>query len=238
MPSPSSGGLGPQCASRRDGERMTAHPGVRRLLYRGGTLALVAAVAAGCASAVGPQSQSARQLLAHATGLEAQILRSGQVTFGDYYLVTQQTVNCLRTAGYTVTQPAVASSGLINYVSSLSYGSQKPTTAQLNEGDSAEQRCQSLSAAVQAVYILQHAASAQQVAAAFAELTRCARRLGVPVGEATYPTGVGSVYSAIQDAVSQRLISNAQANACLDPYSSVSLQPLPGLKQALAAYLR
>lgn len=165
------------------------------------------------------------------------MLRQGSITFGDYDLAVQDTVQCLRTAGFTVTNPQIGSDGLLDYTTSISYPGGSPSDKERATEDRLENGCVERSKAVAAVYVLDHAASSQQVKSAFNRFLACSRGLGVAAPNSTQQSQVGTIVQAIQSKMASNAISVSQGDNCLDIFQVVST-PLPGLKQALATYLQ
>jgi hypothetical protein len=195
----------------------------------------VAALAAACGHSGTSKSEGA-QVLQNLTPLEKTILADKNVSFGEYQLAEQDTVSCLRLAGFTVSDLAPDATGLLTF--NVSHAVPNPGS----DGNpdavktlSAQQdACQQRSEAVQAVYILEHAASEQQAKAAGTALVACLQKLGVTIPATTDPNDLKTVLQSADAAVTTNTITQDAENGCVDQYRSSSLQPLPGLADALS----
>jgi hypothetical protein len=104
------------------------------------------------------------QALRGLTPLERTILADKTVTPGEYELAVQDTVRCLRAAGFTVTDPVFAKDTSLQY--SASYSVPEMATAgpdapppDSSKMDAAATVCEHRSAGVGAVYLMQHGTS-------------------------------------------------------------------------------
>ncbi len=183
-------------------------------------------------------SADAAQLLKNITPLERKLLADRFVTLGEYDIAVQATVNCLRRNGFNVSNPVQGSDGLLNFTSSYSFGDESSTTGpsqqDQNRIDAIQNSCQEQSAAVQAVYVLDHSATAQQTEADFAKMVTCFRKDGVTLPSLEKLSDLGSVMQAVRGAMQSGTLKRSAEIACIGQFSAASVQPLPGLARALA----
>ena len=111
-----------------------------------------------------PNGSLGEQALRGLTPLERAILADKKVTAGEYSRAVQDTVGCLRTAGFAVTDPVKAENGILDY--SASYSPPEMATAgpdapppDTSRMDAKNAACEQRSAAAGAVFVLQHATS-------------------------------------------------------------------------------
>jgi hypothetical protein len=210
--------------------------GARSALF---SLVLVCAVAGCSASAASAGSPAAAtQLLNNMTSLERKLLADRYVSLADYNLAVQATVSCLRSKGFKVTNPALGRNGLLDYTASFSFGDASSQTGPSQKAqqhvDSLDSFCGQQSAAVQAVYVLDHAASEQQIRADFATMVACFRQAGVVIPASEKLSNVGSMMRSVGSAVQSGALSHSKEFACLADFAPASGQALPGLAEALA----
>jgi len=111
-----------------------------------------------------PNGSLGEQALRGLTPLERTILTDKKVSPAEYKLAVQDTVGCLREAGFTVTDPVTAKDGTLQY--SASYSPPEMATAgpdapppDTTKMDAKNNACEQRSAAAGAVFVLQHATS-------------------------------------------------------------------------------
>jgi hypothetical protein len=111
-----------------------------------------------------PNGSLGEQVLRGLTPLERAILADKKVSPAEYMLAVQDTVGCLRTAGFAVTDPVKAENGTLQY--SASYSPPEMATAgpdapppDTSKMDAKNAACEQRSAAAGAVFVLQHATS-------------------------------------------------------------------------------
>jgi hypothetical protein len=111
-----------------------------------------------------PDGSLGEQALRGLTPLERTILADKKVTASEYSRAVQDTVGCLRLAGFTVADPVRTEDGILDYSASYSPpematagpGAAPPDTGGMDAKDAA---CEQRSAAAGAVFVLQHATS-------------------------------------------------------------------------------
>ncbi len=203
----------------------------------GGAYAYLPSAAAAPSSTPPVTSNEAQQVLSNLTPLETQLLAHRTVDFSAYSKAVDATVTCLRGYGFTVSSPKTSSGGMLTYAASYSFGMKDPKTPPSAAAQATVQAkdgvCDHESAAVQAVYILQHQPTAQQVESAYRTMASCLNKLGVTVAQSdAADNGVSTLQTAQQAVESGKLDSSAE-ESCEQGYHSVSIRPLPGLQQAL-----
>jgi hypothetical protein len=204
-------------------------------------LALMSSIA-GCSAAAtnggGAASAGARRLQ-HLSSLERRFLADRYVTTGEYDLAIQATVGCLRANGFHVSNPEPDMRGLLSYSISYAFGgnnpTQPPSQQQQDRAAALEDKCQNETAAVQAVYILDHPVSAQKVQQAFQSMIHCLGQSGLLLSGQKKLSDLKSVILAAVGAVRAGQLTDNSARHCEAEYQAVSIRPLPGLRQALAA---
>lgn len=208
-----------------------------------GCLLFALLAAAGCSSSPGGSHEATlgEQALQGLTPLGRTILADKVVTPGEYELAVQDTVSCLRTAGFTVSNPAQDPDGTWKYMAS--YSAPEMATAAPSEpppdstgADAKHAACEKRKAAPEAVYVLQHSATEEEARAAFGVLITCAEEHGVKVSVSKDSNDFGKVNDEITAAKRSGLITDTQADSCINAFSSKTLRPLPGLSEALAQY--
>lgn len=204
-------------------------------------LALMSPIA-GCSAAAtngGGAASAGAQRLQHLTPLERHILADRYVGIGEYHLAIQATIGCLRANGFKVSKPEADMRGLLSYSISYVFGGnnpkQPPSQQQQDRATALATKCQDESAAVQAVYILDHPASAQKVQYAFQSMVQCLRQSGVFLSGQKKLSDLRSVILATVGAVRAGKLTDNRAWHCQADYQAASFRPLPGLRQALAA---
>ena len=193
-----------------------------------------------CSHTSSPSGDAAAvTLLKHITSLERKLLADKYVTFGKYETAIAATVSCLRSHGFNVPRPVRGPDGLLNVAPSYAFGdadsSSGPSQREQQRVDMLENQCVQESAAVEAVYMLDHAASAQQTAADFSTMTACLRIAGVDLPTRPKLSQISKILRATQSAVAAGALTSARASACERDFAPADFQPLPGLAQALAA---
>lgn len=204
-------------------------------------------VTAGCLS---PQADSptenvdknlGRQVLQDLTPLERTILADKSVTRGEYELAVQDTVSCLRTAGFTVSNPVNAADGSLQYMASYSPPEMAtaapdapPPDSRKMDADNAA--CERRSAAAGAVFMLQHVSSEEEAKQAFGVLITCAKTHGIKISVSEDSRDIGKVFDEIAAAKRQGLITGDQENRCENSFRASTFTALPGLSEALADY--
>lgn len=202
-------------------------------------MALIVSVT-GCAagSSGGGATSDAARVLAHVTPLERQLLINRHVNFSQYNRAVQATVSCLRAGGYTVSSPVPGIDGILEYTASYSFGDKSskagPSQKQQNRVNVVENNCDQESAAVQAVYILDHAVSAQQIPRAFSKMVSCFRAAGVSFPSSERLSDLASVMHSVRSFIQTGNLTQTRFNSCQAGFAAAELQPLPGLAQALA----
>lgn len=202
-------------------------------------LGLIVSVA-GCASRVsgGSTASAADGVLARITPMERQMLADRHVTFTEYSRATQATISCLRAGGYTVSSPVPGVDGTLQYMASYSFGGKSsktgPSQDQKNRASAIENNCDQKSAAVQAVYILDHAVSAKEIPRAFSHMVACFRRSGVKIPGSGKLSEFAAVMRSARLSVRDGNLTQARFTSCQADFMAAELQPLPGLAQALA----
>jgi hypothetical protein len=185
------------------------------------------------------QNDTVTNLLNHVTPLERKLLADRNVTFGKYETAIAATASCLRSHGFTVPNPVRGPDGLLNVTPSYTFGdadsSSGPSQQAQQRVDVLENQCVQESAAVEAVYMLDHAATAQQTQADFSRMTACLRNAGVHMPARPRLSQIGEVLRATRSAVEAGTLTPARASACERDFAPADFQPLPGLAQALAA---
>jgi hypothetical protein len=201
--------------------------------------ALVCTITA-CGQTSSPsQNSSAVAVLRHITPLERKLLADKYVTFGKYETAVAATVSCLRSRGFSVPNPVRGPDGLLNVAPSYAFGdgdsSSGPSQQEQNRVDDLENQCVQESAAVEAVYMLDHAASERQTAADFKRMADCLRNAGVDMPARSNLSQISKIFGAAQSAVAAGRLTSAKASACERDFAPADFQPLPGMAQALAA---
>jgi hypothetical protein len=185
------------------------------------------------------QNAAAATLLKHITPLERKLLADKYVTFSKYETAIAATVSCMRSHGFSVPNPVRGPDGLLNVDPSYAFGdadsSSGPSQQEQQRVDNLENQCVQESAAVEAVYMLDHAASAQQTAADFSTMAACLRNAGVDMPTRPKLSQISKILRATQSAVAAGTLTSARASACERDFALADFQPLPGLAQALAA---
>lgn len=213
--------------------------GVARTTVLG--LALMSSIA-GCSAAAtngGRAVGAGAQRLQHLTPLESHILADRYVTIGEYHLAIQATISCLRANGFDVTNPETDMRGLLSYSISYVFGGnnpkQPPSQQQQDRATALATKCQNESAAVQAVYILDHPVSEQKLQHAFQSMVQCLRQSGVLLSGQKKLSDLRSVILATVGAVRAGELTDNTAWHCQADFQAASIRPLPGLRPALAA---
>jgi len=132
------------------------------LCWAAGAVALVWLLSAQFTSSASPSL--GEKALQNLTPLEQTILADKLVSPGEYRLAKQDTVDCLRTAGFTVSDMVQQKDGTLEYSASYSLpematagpDAPPPDSSKMDAKDSA---CEQRSAGVGAVFVLQHATS-------------------------------------------------------------------------------
>jgi hypothetical protein len=185
------------------------------------------------------QNAAAATLLKNITPLERKLLADKYVTFSKYETAIAATVSCMRSHGFSVPNPVRGADGLLNVDPSYDFGdadsSSGPSQQEQQRVDSLEGQCVQESAAVEAVYMLDHAASARQTAADFSSMAACLRNAGVDMPARPKLSQISKLLRATQSAVGAGRLTSAKASACERDFAPADFQPLPGLAQALAA---
>jgi hypothetical protein len=120
-------------------------------------------VASGCSSQ--PQNASlGREALQNLTPLEKKILADKLVSAGEYRSAQQDTVDCLRTAGFRVVDLVQAADGTLDYSTSYEVfekaaATTEPAPPDMSTMDARHVACEKRSAGVAAVFVLQHKTS-------------------------------------------------------------------------------
>jgi hypothetical protein len=202
--------------------------------------ALLACIITACGQASPPsRNGAATTLLEHITPLERKLLADKYVTFGKYEIAIQATVSCMRRHGFTVPNPVRGPDGLLNVTPSYSFGdadsSSGPNQQEQQRVDLFENQCIQESAAVEAVYMLDHAASARQTLTDFSSMTACLSNAGVDIPARPKLSQISKILHATQSAVEAGTLTSARASGCERDFAPADFQPLPGLAQALAA---
>ena len=142
--------------------RTTVGTVVVGLCWAAGTVALVWILLAQLTSPASPSL--GEETLQNLTPLEQTILADKLVSPDEYRLAKQDTVDCLRTAGFTVSDMVRQGDGTLNY--SASYSPPEMATAgpdapppDSSKMDAKDSACEQRSAGVGAVFVLQHATS-------------------------------------------------------------------------------
>lgn len=191
------------------------------------TIALLATTAS-CSAPNAPTSNPASSLFDNLTPAQTRILADGRVTRAEYQSAIQDSIQCLRSMGLEVSGPNFQPNGLLTYSYESSNQSSEPPTG-APPGDT----CQKLSATVEAVYILQHSGTVEDAKRSLIESIRCLNNAGLSLPLDATP---GVVNEQSRDAVAQGRITREVQDGCLAAFKSASLQPLPGLNEAWAAY--
>lgn len=182
---------------------------------------------------------AATTVLKQITPLERKLLADKYVTFRKYEIAIQATVSCMRRHGFTVPEPVRGPDGLLNVTPSYSFGdadsSSGPSQQEQQRVDAFENQCVQESAAVEAVYMLDHAASAQQTLTDFSSMTACLSNAGVDIPVRSKLSQISKILHATQSAAEAGTLTSARASACERDFAPADFQPLPGLAQALAA---
>jgi hypothetical protein len=182
-----------------------------------------------------------QKALQNLTSLEQKILADKAVTPGEYQLAVQDTVSCLRTAGFTVTDPVNDADGSLTYMASYSppemanAGPDAPPPDS-SKMDAKNAACEQRSAGAAAVFMLQHAASEEESKRSLSVFVTCAEQHGVKISVAKNSREAGKVIDEVQVAEDKGLITKDQADKCKDSFRASSFRPLPGLSEALAHY--
>jgi hypothetical protein len=204
-------------------------------LAAAGIIAALAIYGVSAASTT-PPSVNATATFSHITQLERKVLEHRSVSLAGYELATAATVACLRHAGFYVSNPALASNGLLMYTADYSFGSSRPSQQQQNRVDRADASCTAESSAVQAVYILDHAPSAAQVRRGIATSVQCLESAGIRLPRADQTaSSMASVMPQVRAVIRSSRLTIQKEQDCLAPYFAVDIQPLPGLRQALTS---
>lgn len=204
---------------------------------------LAVLVTAGCSSS-NPDSQNGslgEKALQNLTPLGRTILADKIVTIGEYERAMQDTVGCLRTAGFTVSDLVHAADGTLQYQGSYSppeMASRGPDAPppDTSEIDAKQAACEHRSTAAAAVFMLQHAPSKEEAKKAFGVLITCAETLGVKISVSKDSKEIDKVVDEIDAAARQGRITGDQAIRCEDSFKASTSIPLPGLTEALANY--
>jgi hypothetical protein len=185
------------------------------------------------------QDGTAATLLKNITPLERTLLADKYVTFSKYEIAIAATVSCMRSHGFSVPNPVRGPDGLLNVTPSYSFGdadsSSGPSQQEQQRVDMLENQCVQESAAVEAVYMLDRAASARQTVADLSRMAVCLRNAGVDIPARPELSQISKVSRSTQSAVEAGRITSAGASACERDFAPADFQPLPGLAQALAA---
>jgi hypothetical protein len=202
--------------------------------------ALLACIITACGQAASPsRNGAAATLLEHITPLERTLLADKYVTFGKYEIAIQATVSCMRRHGFTVPNPVRGPDGLLDVTPSYSFGdadsSSGPSQQEQQRVDAFENQCVQESAAVEAVYMLDHAASAHQTLTDFSRMTACLSNTGVDIPARPKLSQISKISHATQSAVEAGTLTSARASGCERDFAPADFQPLPGLAHALAA---
>jgi len=204
------------------------------------TSAFLACTITACGQAPPPsRNGAAATLLKQITPLERRLLADKYVTFAKYEIAIQATVSCMRRHGFTVPNPVRGPDGLLNVTPSYSFGdpdsSSGPSQQKQQRVDAFENQCVQESAAVEAVYMLDHAASAQQTLTDLSSMTACLRNAGVDIPARPRLSQISKILHATQSAVEAGTLTSARVSTCERDFAPADFQPLPGLAQALAA---
>lgn len=185
------------------------------------------------------QTSAAVAILKNITPLERRLLADKYVTFSKYKKAIAATVSCMRSHGFSVPNPVRGPDGLLNVDPSYEFGdadsSSGPSQQEQQRVDNLEGQCVQESAAVEAVYMLDHAASARQTAADFSSMAACLRNAGVDMPARPKLSQISKLLRATQSAVGAGTLTSARASGCERDFAPADFQPLPGLARALAA---
>jgi hypothetical protein len=185
------------------------------------------------------QNGAVAGLLKQITPLERKLLADKYVTFGKYEIAIEATVGCLRSHGFAVPNPVRGPDGLLNVTPSYNFGDADsptgPSQQEQQRVDVLENQCVQESAAVEAVYMLDHAATARQTLADFSSMATCLRNAGVDIPARPKLSQLSKIVQATGSAVEAGTLTSARASACERDFAPADFQPLPGLAQALAA---
>jgi hypothetical protein len=206
---------------------------------RGPALAIMLVVSSGCASASGGSATTeAARLLSHLTPLERQILVNRTVNPQQYRHAAQATISCLRSAGFSVSNPTPGPDGILEYISSYSFGDKSsktgPDKARQDRISAVQNTCDQESAAVQAVYILDHADNPHEIPVAFARMVSCLQAAGASLPGNEKLSRFSSFMRSVRTSIQNGDLTAASFNSCQTPFAAAELQPLPGLAEALA----
>jgi hypothetical protein len=223
----------------RRGIKLSSRPKLPSILLMLAGCALACTMTACGQTSPPSQNSSAVALLKHITPLERKLLADKYVTFSKYETAIAATVGCMRSRGFSVPNPVRGPNGLLNVTPSYAFGdadsSSGPSQQEQNRIDALEGQCVQESAAVEAVYMLDHAASARQTATDFSSMAACLRNAGIGMSAQPRLSQLSKILRATQLAVEAGRLTSATASACERDFAPADFQPLPGMAQALAA---
>ncbi len=210
-------------------------------------LIAVLPVLAACGPPGGADSLGAKALQ-NLTPFEKRVLVDKHVSLGELQQADQIYVNCLTTSGVTV----LPDQGVANDPGPDGYGLTWTyiNDSQNNKMNARAAVCQSQVAAVTAVWVLQHEASADQVAAAEGTFPNCAKRAGLSFAPQSRWEDVARQAETVLNNVLQSNPTSSAAptsdpnnpgldvqglGRCVDGLSASTATALPGLQSALDA---